>query len=231
MRFLLAATLSLLAGCTLYFEGDDGDDDVRPPCVTDVITERTLLVNPETLACQTFTTTRCDESCGPCAETTAQDPPLPPWGECASACLGLSEAACTSASACRVTRRADYYYANSASPDDFLGCFPLSEVVILPPVICDSLDALQCSSHPSCTAIYDAPYGVSCGGFLAPEACPGATFQGCVAEATIYPGTCHAAVACDAAPPPCPTGSEPGIRNGCFTGVRIPEAFCSDLAF
>lgn len=240
MRTLVASTtvaLSLLAGCTLYFGDDTGDDIVDPPCQSGengLIAQSVRLVNPETLACQTFNGNPCDGTCGPCAEL-ALPPELPPWGECASECIGLSEATCMTASACRITRRADYYYGNAGGTptgDDYLGCYPLSDLAPPPGAVCKSLDALQCSANPACTGIYDAPDGVPCGNFKLPEQCPGAQFQGCVAETTTDPGECYQdlAVTCDAAPPVCPSGSTPGVLNACYSGVCIPREYCPLVA-
>jgi hypothetical protein len=40
------------------------------------------------------------------------------------------------------------------------------------------------------------------------------------------PGRCWDPVACDAAPPACPTGTVPGIANGCYTQACIPTDLC-----
>ncbi|HEY4055641.1 MAG TPA: hypothetical protein VGM39_03495, partial [Kofleriaceae bacterium] len=65
------AALIGLTGCTLFFDhhGDDtSGDDAPPPCEGDTTTAGPLLrlVNPETLACQNFGVSTCDNTCGPC---------------------------------------------------------------------------------------------------------------------------------------------------------------------
>ncbi|HVK87573.1 MAG TPA: hypothetical protein VM513_25825 [Kofleriaceae bacterium] len=40
------------------------------------------------------------------------------------------------------------------------------------------------------------------------------------------PGQCTGPVACDAAPPACPSGTVAGILNACWSGYCIPEADC-----
>jgi len=76
------AALIGLTGCTLYFDhGDDGDDVTGDdgPCVANAQVLR--LVNPETLACQNFSISTCDGTCGPCpADTIESAPYIPPCG-------------------------------------------------------------------------------------------------------------------------------------------------------
>ena len=234
MRILVASTLSLLAGCTLYFGGDG--DDAEPPCAypaedRPLIAEVVRLVNPETLACQTFNVgTPCDDRCGPCAETAGAPQELPAWGACASDCIGLSEAACRNDISCRIARRADLYYGGAdgtpATGDDFLGCYPLSTERVTPGQSCDGHDAYACSTDPACTAVYEAPYGVPCGNFKTPEQCPGAQFEKCIPEPSTDPGQCTVPVACDALPPACPANEVPGVLGSCWSGICIPERYC-----
>jgi hypothetical protein len=40
------------------------------------------------------------------------------------------------------------------------------------------------------------------------------------------PGSCNGAVTCGDAPPVCPSGTVPGIADGCYTGFCIPLAAC-----
>ena len=40
------------------------------------------------------------------------------------------------------------------------------------------------------------------------------------------PGNCYGEILCDAPSPPCPSGTTPGIENGCFTGQCIPLNAC-----
>lgn len=232
------AALIGLTGCTLYFnhDGDDtttGDDE--PPCADDAPAGAAIrLVNPETLACQSFYTNPCDGQCGPC---TASAPYIPPWGSCESACIGKSETACAADPSCNVTKEANKYYGNGGlapqnQHDDFLGCYPIGNAGVIDSVGCQTLDAEQCTNDNGCTAIYDAPYGTGCGGLktVTPEQCPGAMFVACVREGLDDPGVCYAsAPTCDATPPPCPANQTPAMENGCWTGACIPQQYCGLL--
>ena len=225
MRFAsIVATLALVPACQLYFTGDDsGDDD---PCVYAAAIQPGYpqrLVNPESLACQTFVQSSCDDECGPCPGGAIY---IPPWGECNSPCVGMSESACMADSQCRVARSHSEYYSQSA--DDFMGCYPLDTGPAPDVERCEGLDAEGCAWQSDCTALYEGTPG-QCNAF-APEQCFGAQFQQCITESRTDPGEC-APASCRQATPTCPTGSTPGVANGCYTGACIPNDFCEVVAF
>lgn len=216
----IVAVVTLVPACQLYFTGgDDADDD---PC--DVIAQpgySQRLVNPETLACETFTQPSCDEQCGPCAGGAIY---IPPWGQCASPCLGLSESACMADNQCRVARGYGDYYRRTG--DDYMGCYPLNTGPAPDVERCEGLDAEQCAWQSDCTALYDGAPG-QCNALL-PEACIGAQFRECIPETRTDPGDCSLA-ACRQVAPSCPTGTTPGVAGSCYTGACIPNGFCSTL--
>ncbi|MGE3768884.1 MAG: hypothetical protein AB7L94_41920 [Kofleriaceae bacterium] len=221
----IVVTLALVPGCQLWFNGgDDADDD---PCVRPAIAEgySQRLVNPDTLACQTFTQPTCDHQCGPCPGGAIY---IPPWGECASPCIGLSESACMADSQCRVARSHDDYYSQWTGVDDYMGCYPLNTGPAPDVERCEGLDAEQCAWQSDCTALYDGEPG-QCNAFT-PEACIGAAFRQCIPEARTDPGECTPA-ACRQVPPSCPSGTTPGVANSCYTGACIPTQLCEAIAF
>src|SRR5262245_32503861 len=99
----LAALCVVLAGCDLYFGGDDvqcekwGMGGARPP------TEPQQEVrDPATGVCSYASGGGgyvCEDECGPCyyddTPTIAQD-----WGACYGSCYGLGETACFATSGC-----------------------------------------------------------------------------------------------------------------------------------
>lgn len=224
MRFAsIIVGLALVPSC-IFFEhgsGGGGGDDVCVQPATDVPAFSQRLVNPETLACQTFTQPTCDPQCGPCPGGAIF---VPPWGECASPCVGLSESACMADTQCRVARSFSDYYGRIPGVDDFMGCFPLNTGE--PPDVqrCEGLDAEQCAWQSDCSALYDGAPG-QCNAF-APEQCIGAQFKECITESRTDPGECTFAT-CDAVGPNCPSGTTAGILNGCYTGACIPNALCT----
>jgi hypothetical protein len=67
---------------------------------------------------------------------------------------------------------------------------------------------------------------VDCGpGYQCAVECTNNTCQ-TVCEPITGPGDCTGAILCNAAPPACPTGTTPGIANGCYTGYCIPNIYC-----
>lgn len=220
MRF--AYVTVLLAGCSLYFDGGNADDD---PCLTDVAppayTER--LVNPDTLACQGFSQPTCDDTCGPCPLAGAGQIYIPAWGRCDSTCLGLDEATCEKRTDCRVARQGALYFANQ--PDSFMGCYPTGTLGGGTSGSCTGLDAESCSNLNFCASVYEGNPD-NCGGAANFEACNGARFVQCVPEAAHLAGTC-APAACRVIPPSCPYDTTPGVENGCYTGACLPNQYCA----
>ncbi|HEY4180240.1 MAG TPA: hypothetical protein VGM90_25530 [Kofleriaceae bacterium] len=243
IRFL-AIALSLLAGCTL-FHGDNGDrvltgkgsgsgDDGfgDDGCSNPGGPPQIQLLNPVTLACEAHSIgSECNPSTCPSCPDFVDAGSLPNWAPCGSTCLGLSESLCATTPGCRVTREAGHYYGTTAG-DSFLGCFPAN---LQPPdgePECMSLDAYACSSLSRCNSVYDAPAGVQCGIEHA-EGCSNGNFVACVNQTSTLPGRCGPDFmsTCVSLPPACPAGTQPGINDDCYTGICIPQQYCSSLPF
>ncbi|MFN0252513.1 MAG: hypothetical protein ACKV2T_36890 [Kofleriaceae bacterium] len=221
MRFAWIATLALVPACQLYFLG--GDDEPETCDRPTVAGPQFRLVNPDTLACETFSQPGCDYACGPCPGGAIY---IPPWGACDSPCIGLSESACMADEQCRVARSYSDYY-ESSPIDDFMGCYPLNTAPSPAVQECDGLDAEQCAWQSDCTALYSGAPG-QCNA-LTPEQCIGAQFEQCIPEERTDPGHCRPA-ACRQATPDCPTGTTPGVDNYCYTGACIPNQYCDPVA-
>ena len=100
-----------------------------------------------------------------------------------------------------------------------MGCFPTDQFVD-PTVVCTAAtDGESCSRNNKCSALHRN------------EPCPLALDAVCVRPFALCvnegadPGNCDPA-ACDAIPPSCPSQTTPGVANGCFTGVCIPNDLC-----
>jgi hypothetical protein len=197
--------LVLLGGCALYGH--------QPECETPVMSpEPLMLVNPETLACQSFgQPTPCNSVCGPCLTSGIA---FPTWGRCDDPCRNLDESTCAAAPTCRVAREWSAYYGGGNS---FIACYPLDQTFDeLAP--CKGLAAQGCSEHAGCTALYELP---KCDSLQ----CNDAAFKECIPEVQVA-GTCTGTTFCDIVSPTCPTGTTPGVANGCYTGSCIPNALC-----
>ena len=136
----LALTAALgLTACLIHLDDDE-------PCASFAI-QATLLVNPETLACEDHTPL-C--GCGGC-----DDEAVPTWGFCQSQCTGLGPDACATTAGCRqawdhgclLTREL------CTLPDPFYGCFAIDTTG---PVggTCEGLGAQECSRREGCAATY-----------------------------------------------------------------------------
>ncbi len=143
-----AVVLMLLAGCNLYFTGDDECDyDYGAPAPA------LELRNPQSGQCEAFGGGGgCDSPCGPCALDLIA---LPDWGACQSECEALDESSCLGATGCRAA------YSNSArndGPAAFRGCWAVAPSG---PVqgSCENLDAQECSRHDDCSAFYNDNLG------------------------------------------------------------------------
>jgi hypothetical protein len=224
MRFAsILATLALVPACQLYFIGGDDEDDPCDNPPQGGFPHR--LVNPETLACETFIQSSCNDTCGPCPGGAIY---IPSWGQCDSPCVGLPESECMANDQCRVARSHEGYYTQWLGGDDFMGCYPLNTGNAPDVERCEGLDAEQCAWQSDCTALYEGAPG-QCNG-VTPEQCIGAQFKQCITESRTDPGTCEPAE-CRAVPPSCPSGTTPGVANGCYTGACIPTNFCEVVAF
>jgi hypothetical protein len=156
MPRLAALALALAAtGCSLYFPG--GDDTPDTYNLDGGSPDADLgLRNPDNLRCEAFGRPgECDPACGPCPlADSADQAPLPPWGECGGRCDTLPEAACLVDVECRAAY--DFNYYTGAGPctafQPFLGCFSLSRWN--QPGQCEGLDAWSCSGRPDCVALH-----------------------------------------------------------------------------
>jgi hypothetical protein len=112
---------------------------------------------------------------------------------------------------------------------------------------CTTLDDFTCSIHDDCISIMapqngeelfsscaaepgtvDACAGLTCGtGYECGVSCDstGACAPACVATGNI--GTCSGTVVCQRVSPSCPSGTTPGILNGCYSGYCIPDSECT----
>lgn len=221
MRSLPCLSLLILAlssGCTLWFSGDDGGDDVCDFAAEEPAIAEAPRRDPGNLTCQSFGYP-CDDACGPCP-AVADLAPIPTWPYCGSPCEQLGESACEADPACRVIKDASCAIGESVCLTDFLGCFPIDEAPD-DTVDCATADAWDCSRSNQCTAYHAAGTG----------ACPpntecGRPFELCMPEGQ-HPGACVGMIACDEPAPACPSGTTPGIENGCYTRACIPLEYCA----
>lgn len=74
-----------------------------------------------------------------------------------------------------------------------------------------------CVSNLTCASVDCAP------GYTCAEVCANGK---CGPTCVVNPGSCTGQVICAMPPPACPTGTSPGIGNGCWTGYCIPNSQC-----
>jgi hypothetical protein len=223
MRSLVSSIVLLCAlpGCLLYFDGPDDQCPVRDLPAAEPAQS---LRNPELLTCEFFGGGgTCDPACGPCpalATARTPTPPLPSWGVCGSSCEGEGEASCAAREDCRVVR--DVVCAVEGTCEtDFVGCFA-TDMFVDPTVECfAAVDGTSCSRNPACTAFHRNACSP------ADPSCP-REFSLCMPEGGT-PGRCFEPVACDALPPPCPVGTQPGVLGACYSGACIPDQDCEKL--
>nr|MBA3452041.1 hypothetical protein [Deltaproteobacteria bacterium] len=157
-----AAILLLLAGCDLYFGGDD-----EPPCTGYGIGASPVapneLRNPQTGQCQSYgggggcyDYVDGDGRCAPCAYDVA---PQPDWGSCYSTCDGLDESTCLAAPGCIAAYDENTDYADAPSEISFKGCWATAPSGPIQGGGCWELDAQACSRHDDCSMYYGDGYG------------------------------------------------------------------------
>lgn len=168
MMKALAALALLLAGCDLYFTGDDTGDDV---CNYDyggvgMAEPYQELRNPYTGQCEYQGGYGCDTPCGPCPETTGA--PNPDWAVCYGMCSGLDEQSCKLTGGCYAAYLEKTDIDDAQPTREFWGCW---DTAPSGPVQgqCLGLDAYDCSRHDDCLAIYDGVSFFTCEPELVPE--------------------------------------------------------------
>jgi len=229
-RLAFCSIVIALSGCFIYFEDDEDVPNcplAEPASGPGASIAPIELRNPDDLTCRAFGYP-CDPACGPCpavdeSPSIAHSQPLPSWGYCESSCEGLGETACAARSDCRVVKDAFCAF-EGVCITDFVGCFPTDQQVDTT-VSCTGADAWACSRNPDCAAWHDPP---ECPPNALVEDCP-RSFVLCTPEGT-HPGSCFGEVACDEAPPACPSGTTPGISGACYTGACIPLDRCGPSA-
>jgi len=221
MRSFVCVVLLLASGCLITEHGRGGGDDdcLAPAGATDTGGGGAASLpapqrNPNTLTCESFGG-GCDPSCGPCEGVFA---PEVTWGFCGSSCESLDETACAADDTCRVVKDARCAI-DGTCLTDFVGCFPTDQFVN-PNIECTGADAQSCSENPACTAYHRTD---TCGS-LPPDQCS-RDFALCMPEGA-SPGRCFEPALCDIPTPVCPTGTTPGVADGCYTGACIPDDLC-----
>ncbi|CAN5807604.1 hypothetical protein BH11MYX3_BH11MYX3_45000 [soil metagenome] len=221
-RLLALGLIAVIApGCLFTEHGSGGGgDDV---CVqTDGVPAiaPAPLRDPNDLTCDSFGG-GCNPTCGPCPEF-ADLAPIPSWGVCGSSCDSLGASACASDPSCRTVKDASCTVGPNTCLTDFLGCFP-TDTQPDNSIDCFTADAWNCSRSHQCTAHHSQ------------QPCPldgqgdcARPFATCT-PIDVEPGHCTGQVICARPPPACPSGSTPGIANGCFTGACIVNAACPGM--
>ncbi len=230
-RLVVLVVILTLPGCFLFFDehGSGGDDcliDVPNTDFEEPSQPPPSLRNPEDLQCQSFGGggDTCDPNCGPCPLVGSEVAlaPIPSWGICDGFCDTLDEASCAANDSCRVIKDARCAVEGTCETD-FVMCAAMDQFVDKS-IDCTTItDGQRCSQNPSCTAFHrestcprhDSPV---------PPPCTRA-FAFCGDEG-IAPGKCFEQAICDRLPPNCPSGTTPGVANGCFTDVCIPDDLC-----
>lgn len=213
----LAVLVLLCGGCDLYFGGGGGDDVCNGGGATEVPAYGVR--DPSTGQCEYIGGGGCDGTCGPCMGTGAGYA-QPDWGQCYSACEGLSEQQCFTTPGCY----ASYLEASGTDGRTFWGCW---QTAPSGPVqgMCTNLDAQQCSRHDDCIAVYAGSQAIDSG-------TTNTKFDYCAAEPATYcvdDSACGANAFCDHSvcypPPDCPTCPTCGAcpdSNTCY-GVCVPK--------
>jgi hypothetical protein len=223
MKTWIALTLVALAGCDLYFNGDDemckGTPAVAPAQqYRDPYTGSCIAIGGDYY---------CDEACGPCPVYNGPAQPDVDYGLCYSSCTGLDEGTCQATPGCYAS------YDENAAGDQafptFSGCW---ETPPSGPIQggCQGLDAYSCSQHDNCAMVYDVMYDIDDPGssskFLE---CIDEPAKYCVDDAACGPGahcdvtTCHQQDC-----PPCDTcGACPEVCYGVCV-VDTPSCASTD---
>lgn len=153
---------------------------------------------------------QCEERCWPC-DPLPDGTGCPPEPFCEPVCVPTGPLTCADVT-CAIGEVCELQC--STDPNGGMGdCRP-----VCVPGGGSTCAAIDCGPgfhcEETCT-VPPCPPGEMC-----PQTC-GAT---CVPN--LDPGVCDGPVACDAIPPTCPSGTTPGIRDGCWTGYCIPLTEC-----
>jgi hypothetical protein len=228
-RLALAAVflLSTASGCFFYSDDDDCQYGGAEPGGSGGAAQYDPgLRNPETGLCEFWGVppVDCTDPCQPCYGTGQEDrAPTPTWGYCESQCTGLDQTTCTATSGCRAIYTSNCITDDCIDDPVYVDCWSTDMTGPIQGGSCEGLDSTTCSMHDDCSAVHYP----SCGSTDAPTVCVAGSFGYCTAEdPSTDPGNCYEAVTCDIAPPECPEGTTPGIRNGCYTGYCIPLEEC-----
>lgn len=202
---VVIAVLVPVAGCSIYF-GDDTGDDCQGAIEGDTAYPGPGYRNPETGTCEAWGGGGCYDSGGGAQAE-------PDWAVCDGSCEALDEVSCLAAAECRAAYLgwtcppwADSEADCLPSMNEFLGCWGIAPSGPAEPEDCWSLDAYACSRHNDCSAVYqqvEAPGDD--GGFqqtLSFVGCqPEAPVQGCYSDEECPSGyECTADTECT--PPP-----------------------------
>ncbi len=178
MKAMLAvafAALGATSACSLYNSSGHGDD-TQPDagCAVAKVLELDL-IDPSTNQCVAYPVSGY-EDCQPCYDQGPDGSggcePFPGWPQCDSACTGLAEQACLSATGCHATydtngAETKFWTCDAAGPyEGFTGA-------------CATLDATGCSTRDDCTTTYTGATTsasfTSCAPETAPAACESLT--------------------------------------------------------
>jgi hypothetical protein len=204
----------LLGGCGLT----TGDDQHTCPPLTDEGADipATGTRDPQTGTCVFETTCNSDCPCPGLNDTAgiAQ----PEGGECNGPCNALDEQACIANSTCHAAYTFNAENGGSASAT-FWGCWDITPQTPTDGGTCANLSAYACAIDPACASYYSE------------DASGNTEFLSCMTTgANPQPGDCYDPVTCTIAAPQCPTGTLPGIVDGCYSGYCIPTSQCEDQA-
>ena len=223
MRSSLVLGAMLLAGCSLYFGGDD-----QPPNCgygDDVAAE--VLRDPSTGTCTTFGWGGgCSPDC-PCpgVKNGVDIPPPPDWASCYTACDGLDEKTCGATPGCHAD-----YLGTPCPPNadclwsgvNFWQCSAVPSTGPIEGGDCWGLDAQTCSEHDDCASAYTP---------LDPSVAH--TFDQCFPEPGAVDActgvTCAPGSHCEDQCTPCdPKDPSTGCMSTC-TATCVPDITCATV--
>ena len=250
MRKSLAVTMMLLAGCDLYWGGDDACRDTAPSIIRE-------LRDPVTGQCETVVVGGLEcPPCGPCDPPVAvpANPDTDGWPVCNSTCDSLDEQACLATAGCHAA-----YSGYDLAHQSFWGCWSVGSDNTTQP--CTGQTAVECAGRDDCESQYieggpsfaqcvpeqpqdsclvtDCAPGSHCEQQCYPcnsLGCSGSCQPMCVPDTTCADvdcgrgSTCVVACTADTAPGSCtatcvPSGNDPGSCYGAIT-CTTPAPAC-----